>query len=391
MDWSDEYFANDGENCPFTFNTMECDEHLCYPREYSCGDGECVQWRSRMAFQRIFNLTNDCFSKRNLNYMCEVSKDQPTWTLKNGLCWPDRDYDDPRYPPWNIIQLSNLTNGKKCDYVFRCMLSDNFERDCPCQSLNCTQIMINVCSEKDPWVLYPPPRLFTSNILIAYNYRQYKRNTNFGYLGLGGNLKCRGFLSETEGYLSYPISQMVVVTPHIQQVLCSGSFPNYIKQDAESPFKINKFCWNGSLTFNGRPYAVEPNIYIPEGQCISQYRIQDGTSDCLLGDDETKFLGKSYCTDNVGKQRFQCYNHQNMCLTSNNLGTGTSQCSNSYDESWYGSGLRLSQDLPCESDLAAGCNRVKEYVQQSSLQNANRIQLSHDSGRREKTTRIAFH
>jgi hypothetical protein len=63
-----------------------------------------------MAFQRLVKAGKDCFNKRNLNYMCEVGSHQLAWTLESGLCWPDKGYDDPRYPPWNMINTSKLSN-----------------------------------------------------------------------------------------------------------------------------------------------------------------------------------------------------------------------------------------------------------------------------------------
>jgi hypothetical protein len=74
-------------------------------------------------------------------------------------------------------------------------------------------------------------------------------------------------------------------------------------------------------------------------------------------------LDRSYCTGNVGRERFQCYNDQHKCLSSHQLGTGTSQCSNNYDESWYRNGLRLLVDLLCGYSDTTGCQRVKEYIQ----------------------------
>ncbi|CAF5056101.1 unnamed protein product, partial [Rotaria magnacalcarata] len=41
-------------------------------------------------------------------------------TQEDGLCNPDRGYDDPRYPPWHLINSSNLTDDRKCEYLFRC-------------------------------------------------------------------------------------------------------------------------------------------------------------------------------------------------------------------------------------------------------------------------------
>ncbi|CAF4163454.1 unnamed protein product, partial [Rotaria magnacalcarata] len=106
MDWSDEYFDGNGESCPFEPTAMKCDEHLCQNLGYSCGDGEFVRWLARMAIQRLVAPLNDCFNKRNLNYMCEASVNKSAWTQEDGLCNPDRGYDDPRYPPWHLINSS---------------------------------------------------------------------------------------------------------------------------------------------------------------------------------------------------------------------------------------------------------------------------------------------
>ncbi|CAF4506068.1 unnamed protein product [Rotaria socialis] len=98
MDWSDEYYSEHEQTCPFYPKAMECDEHLCVSYMYSCGDGECVYWETRVAFQRVVEAREDCFNKRNLNYMCAVSPRRSAWTLESGLCCPDKDYDDLRYP-----------------------------------------------------------------------------------------------------------------------------------------------------------------------------------------------------------------------------------------------------------------------------------------------------
>ena len=390
MDWSDEYFYNNGNHCPFITDTIECDEHLCRKHMYSCGDGECVEWVSRMAFQRLIMAGNDCFSKRNLNYMCEVSPHQRAWTLENGLCWPDRNYDDRRYLPWNITDLLNLSNQEKCDYLFRCMMSDNFEHDCPCHHLNCTQIMINICTENDQWIFYPPPGLITANVIIGYKYREYKGNTSFQFFGLGGGLKCRGFFSQTKGYLPYQISLLLIASPHIHQVLCLQGVSNFTEKDYISPFQIDRFCWKDSLTFNGRPYAVLPDVCTSTGECISQYRLRDGSPDCLSEDDENIALEKSYCTGDVGRQRFQCYNDEHKCLTSQHLGTGIRGCSNSYDETRYGNGLPIQKDITCSTNGAFDCYRVKDYIRQSSVKNSSRDNSTYHPERQYSTSRIDF-
>jgi hypothetical protein len=387
MDWSDEYYFNDGEHCSFTANTIECDEHLCLHGWYSCGDGECVPWYTRMAFQRIIKAEKDCFSKRNLNHMCEMSPHRRSWTLENGLCWPDADYDDPRYSHWNITQLSNLTSDQRCGYLFRCLASDNFEHHCPCHHLNCKQIIIDHCPQR---ISYPPAGLITPNIQIVYSSRDYERNTNFDFFLLGGGLRCPGYFSQMTEYVPYPISLAVLITSFIQQFLCDWRDPTVVDRDYSSPLQFDKFCWNQSSTFNARPYAVNPDICAREGQCISQYRIRDGLFDCLFGGDENKILTRSYCTGNAGRHRFQCYNDQRKCLTAFFLGTGTSECSNDYDESPYGNGLPLGHESSCQKDRPADCQQVKEYIQQSSTTNKTQPDSLNPSPTQQHGNRIPF-
>ena len=94
-----------------------------------------------------FNDSDQC----NLNYTFKAIPHQSAWTLNNGLCCPDRDYNDPRYSPWNLIDSLKLTNDEKYQYLFLCILSDGFERDCLCNRENHRALMID------------------SNVLIFYN------------------------------------------------------------------------------------------------------------------------------------------------------------------------------------------------------------------------------
>ncbi|CAF1021023.1 unnamed protein product [Rotaria sp. Silwood1] len=327
MDWSDEYHRDDERSCPFEANAMECDEHVCSSGTYSCGDGQCVEWKIRMAFQRFAEPENDCFNKRNLNYMCEISPHRPAWTLESGLCWPDNGYDDARFPPGHMMNSSKLTNHEECQYLFRCVLSKGFEHDCPCNHRNCTQMMMNVCSSLNHLILYPPEGLI---------------NPNVGY---------RDFLSS---------------------------------------YQNDKFCWNDSLTFNGRPYAVNPAICTTTGECISQYRIRDGFRDCFDQQDEEMVLDKNYCTGNVGRHRFQCFNDQRKCLQLIRLGTGNADCSNSYDESWYGIGTDLRLQLPCFKEVTNNCRLVKTYIQQSSIWNSNNNSSFVNLQQQESSSRMPF-
>ena len=157
--------------------------------------------------------------------------------------------------------------------------------------------------------------------------------------------------------------------PRFNYDLCTLNQPHMGYKDFSSPFQYNMFCWNESLTFNDRPYAVNPNACPYARECISQYRIHDGFSDCLNNEDQKMVFDNDYCTGNVGRHRFQCYNDQQKCLPLLMLGTGSSECSNSYDEMWYGSGLFLSQSVTCKKSDIVDCDRLKAYVRLSSTKN----------------------
>ena len=375
MDWSDEIFFETGKSCSVAPDSFACDEHLCSPDMYSCGDGQCILWSSRMAFQRFFPISDDCFSKRNLNYMCEASPHRSTWTLQSGLCWPDRGYDDPRYLAWNMSNSSQLTDADKYQYLFRCALSDGFERDCPCNRQNCTVLMMNINPSGSRYVIYPPKGLINGNVFFSHDFRQSMEILNAEpHVFLYGNMKCRGYQLTTKITLRISFHSDVLLNSRFNHELCTGRLPVVARRDTSSPFQYDKFCWTEYLTFNGQPYAVKPDT-CPYGQeCISQYRIHDGFYDCLKNEDEEMNFENSYCTGNVGQQRFQCFSDEHQCLSLHLIGSGISHCLNHYDERWYGLEHSFLQSARCIRSDTTDCKRWKEYIQQSSTKT-----LSNDS------------
>ena len=191
MDWSDEKFRYyNGEWCFGAMTTIDCDEHICPNLLWSCGDGECILWHDRFIFQNTVPVTIGCWNLRNMNFMCELNLVQRAWTLPNGLCWWwkfDSLYDDPR------LSMNNpaLSNEEKCIYLIRCALSDGFEVDCPCNHLNCSYIMPDVCEEGRTYP-YPPGPLVRPYIRTHYDWTSDFEN-KLPLLFLSGNVRCRGF------------------------------------------------------------------------------------------------------------------------------------------------------------------------------------------------------
>ncbi|CAM4839668.1 unnamed protein product [Rotaria magnacalcarata] len=157
-----------------------------------------------------------------------------------------------------------------------------------------------------------------------------------------------------------------------------------------SPIQNDKFCWNDSLTFNGRPYAVNLEICPYAGECISQYRIHGGTPDCLDASDEIMILDKNYCMGNAGRHRFQCFDDDYTYLPLSHLGRDVPSCSNSYDKNWYGTGGLLRRQFLCSKTRTTHCHHLKAYIQQSSAKNSTNNASLVSTQRQESKKLIAF-
>ncbi|CAF4442108.1 unnamed protein product, partial [Adineta steineri] len=96
-------------------------------------------------------IGTDCSNFRNLNYICETSRSVPAWTLPNGMCEFNRNYDDPRFDG----TIANMSSAEMCVYLLKCGLTNGFERDCPCgRNTSCYNLMISYCPNPQ-WIQFP--------------------------------------------------------------------------------------------------------------------------------------------------------------------------------------------------------------------------------------------
>ncbi|CAF4213936.1 unnamed protein product [Rotaria sp. Silwood2] len=294
--------------------------------------------------------------------MCELSLHRRTWTLANGLCWPDENYDDPLYSSWHIINATSSVSPQECHYLFRCFFTDNFERDCPCKDYDCIAIMKRVCPMKSH-VNYPPPGVIDNNTFILYDMSTLSKKDPNNYMFLlYGEVLCRGYEFVLFSHKPIGLSPHMVALRGANAVLCDmNGTRNYF-----SSFQHDKFCWNESLTFNGRPYAVALEVCHIGGSCISQYRIRDGFGDCLYNQDEHEVFEKDYCTGNVGRHRFRCFNDEHNCLHLREMSNERDHCSNMFDELWYGTVKIGSKIGFCEKHGSTKCKAWREYITMSS-------------------------
>ncbi len=233
-------------------------------------------------------------------------------------------------------------------------------------------MMMNVYPRSDSLIYYPQLGLINSNLLIMHNYSYSVQNPTFKFALFGG-LKCRGYSAQTnDRIIIFSFTPILLIHDSlINNLLCANQGAMVTYRDFVSPHKNDECCQNDSLTFNGRPYAVNSGICTFAG-----YRIRDGSYDCFDSQDEKLLLKENYCTGNAGKHRFQCFNDEHKCLPLHSLSSADVDCSNSYDRSWYGTGTELRLQLLCIKGLTTNCHLVKAYIQQSSATNSSKNKVS---------------
>lgn len=361
MDWSDEKEMNKNADawCFGDQTTIDCDEHQCDNRAWSCGDGQCISWDARLTFLNFRGQHVGCYNLRDVNHMCEFHAFVNGWTLPNGLCWFfKKSYDDPRLHMNNV----DLSEMEKCIYLIRCALSDGGEVDCPCNRVDCPSLIAKMCRSHQ-YYRYPNGSLIRPYIHTYFDLTNDFKNKIPYIILVTANIRCRGY----QGYFPFSPDSLIDLPLEYLRVAQLDSYACLFREmirENSSSIKYDKNCWENSLTFNGLPYAVVPDVCTKSKQCISQYRIHDGWPDCWNGDDEKAPYTNS-CS-RVRQHRFQCSAEQPTCFLARFLDGFFILCLNKHDQFLYGHGRAL-EDIQCQKSNLYDCQIFKEYIRDSSL------------------------
>ncbi|CAF3018272.1 unnamed protein product [Rotaria socialis] len=350
MDWSDEKPIFDDKNCVGTEVSVNCDDRMCPPNLWSCGDGQCIT--DRLAFQSAAQDKAECLSRRDQFYLCETNYGIQLWTMPNGRCSLGTDaFDDPTF-----------NNGSlECIYLIKCSFSGGAEKKCPCKNMGCSKLLEEKCPSG--LIQYPLGAIISPFVFHFYNFTHTRNEKIWDSIVLNGTIKCRNYFVTREITLSY--------SSKLHSRIFENIFCNHTSDILAFTSDYDKFCYNKSQTFNNHSYNFI-DVCSTSRECISAYRIRDGTYDCMDRQDE-EILNLNTCSKNQ-HHRFRCSNEEPTCLTVTALGDQHSHCKNQYDELWMGSSRLLSK-MNCNIQQKEHCRDIRQYIEQSWSSNRDSMLL----------------
>jgi hypothetical protein len=183
LDWSDEIPFKDSLSCATEAVGSVCDDHICPPYQWSCGDGQCI--RDRFAFQKPSGYLR-CHSQRDQYLMCETEFSIIVWAMPNGWCYGERQYDGPQL-------MMNPTEEDYCEYLLKCALSHGGATGCPCWlDSSCADEFERSCSL--PSIQYPRGGLMAPYVFFFYNRERDWRQRSPDWILINGTIRCHDAL-----------------------------------------------------------------------------------------------------------------------------------------------------------------------------------------------------
>ena len=337
LDWSDELPFKGSRECPMQSVSTECDDHLCSPDHWSCGDGECI--RDGLNFLK-WRYPSSCHSGRDQFFICETHTDKIQWTMPNGRCYA-------RYTESPVV---NRSEEQQCEYLLKCATSQGGETGCSCHTgPGCAEKLDKLC--RLPVIQYPREAIVAPHLFFLFNRTRDWSETLPNSILLNGTMRCG--------------DRLITVTKII---------PFEINLDGRRLTEYH-FCRPAqNMTSSGnierQPRCHHLNASTDRcaewNPCLSITRINDGFKNCLNGSDEVQLtlteIEKS--CGQVRRHRFRCSIDQPTCLSVVVLGDQSRTCENGFDELWFGTGRRVSL-ANCNDRWKDECSLLRQYIQQS--------------------------
>ena len=341
LDWSDEMQLDEDWNCPLEGVSSECDDHICLPNEWSCGDGQCIE--DRLRFQRLFTEVT-CRSGRDQYFICETHLANNQWTMENGRCFVGDRYES--------VTMLNGSNDEECEYLLKCTLSRGLEMNCPCyDDSECARRLVLECPS--PWIPYPRDAVVTPFTFFLFNRKRDRKNKRPDQILIYGTVRCRGVLINVTKIV--PFDNTWNERQMIEEHFCQPFRSNISSSDTTL---IDQKYFNANVSLDRCGEWKEYS---------SVTRINDGLKNCRNGKDEiqqTEMEIEKSCAS-VRRHRFHCSADQPTCLSVTRLGIGSEYCRNGFDEFLFGVGRTISS-VGCNDKRQDQCSLLRQYISQSS-------------------------
>ena len=336
LNWSDEMQFKVSGNCPTESVNIECDDHMCPPNEWSCGDGKCIS--DRLMFQRL-PIDVTCESGRDQYFMCETNIVQGPWTMENGRCFQGDQYQSPRVINHNDVEV-------RCEYLLKCILSRDMEKNCSCyKNSGCSGEFDRVC--RLSVIRYPRGAVVTPFTFFLFNPERDWTNDLPDLILINGTVRCRNALITVTKTI--PFDSNWNGRQMIEEHFCRAFLSNI----------------SSSLTCHHQKESTDVcNEWNP---CLSRTRNRDGSNNCLNRRDEqgqTEMEIEKSCTG-VRRHRFRCSREEPSCLSVIAVGDRYADCRNGFDELLFGVGRTISS-FGCHNQRRDQCSRLRQYIEQSS-------------------------
>ncbi|CAF0857990.1 unnamed protein product [Adineta steineri] len=379
MDHSDEGVI-DMAVCFFELRNFDCDERLCPPTYWSCGDGQCINSLQRFSYQTFLDDFYYCLTFRDCNYACEACNHPHLWTVENGSCW---NFDELKK---SELELAAIITDDFCLLQLKCRLAEINEREkchCPldklCQFNHDDNEVNQRCSHP---IQYPPYGLYRPYLSTYYTKGSFlfEEKTPSMYT-VKGSIKCRGYQGMT---LDKEINLELGTGNNFEEdtnfLIHIGDYPtgfeylfcmnhHIYKNKSDDAPKFDELCWSDTTkTFSINQSYNFHNVCSTEPTCVSSYRINDGYVNCYNYQDEERYDYRESCT-NIRKYRLQCsLNEQPTCLPTELIGTSAPDCYNHYDEFIFGSDIPL-EGGSCLKQNDHRCQLFRNYIEMTTKNN----------------------
>ena len=340
LDWSDEIQYYDDADCAISQASIsiQCDDRICPPNEFSCGDGQCIS--DRLNFQTMSQSESECRNRREQNFLCETHFLIFMWTLPNGRCYESGVYNDSNE--------NNYTRDERCNYLLKCALAGRSEAHCPCQYNSCWKFLNETCSSDS--IPFSKVGIMAPYIFFFYNQTRDFFKFAPDFFRLNGTIKCHGILYNIPPDTFFP------------NISTLGSVEDAVCQWANK----NSTCDNyqRSLTFS--------TICNKSRKCLSSYRIRDGFVNCVDKMDESEVPSSALqlVPTKMQQYRFRCFTDELTWLSVTALGNLEENCQNKFDQVWLGTSSKLA-DINCKKTAKDQCSLLRQYIKESWLSNNN--------------------